>query len=270
MVSYTCTQFVNFAEPLSYVNGTMSTTYTLDAARFSKKDLKLFVESMETISRIERERHERRQIRREQKLQEARMALLEEEQQQEEREGRCISPTPSAEEAVDEPNMYMEAKCIPYAISDPLPISPKKGSSEYDLCASDEAYSSANQSPRTSVAYCSCSSQDSDSAESGFCAGTPPPLRPRSQVITKPKNRTTRSRIISMVLKREYAKAPSSDTLETPLSREEHELSKEHLLNSTIKHQYETMTSQSRRGIALEQNSPEERFLDKALRYLTL
>lgn len=263
MVSYTCTQFVNFAEPLSYVNGTMSTTYTLDAARFGQRDLGLFIESLETISRIERERHERRQRRRDQKVREARIAQMQEEQQ----EGRCVSPTPSADEAVDEPVMYMEAKCIPYAISDPLPVSPKNGSSEYDLCASDEAYSSANQSPRNSVAYSSCTGLDSDSAESGVYAGTPPPLRPRSQVITKPKNRTTRSRIISMVLKREYAKAPSEP--ET-LNHAEEDQRTEHLLNSTIKHQYDKLSAKSRRGIAYEQNSPEERFLDKALRYLTL
>lgn len=266
MVSYTCTQYVNFAEPLSYVNGTMSTTYTLDASQFGQRDLGLFIESLETISRIERERHERRQRRRDQRVREARIAQLQEEQEQ---EGRCVSPTPSADEAVDEPIMYMEAKCIPYAISDPLPISPKKDSLEYDLCASDEAYSSANQSPRNSVAYSSCTGLDSDSgAESGVYAGTPPPLRPRSQVITKPKTRTTRSRIISMVLKREYAKAPSVP--ETLGHSEEEEQRTEHLLNSTIKHQYDKLSAKSRRGIACEQNSPEERFLDKALRYLTL
>lgn len=254
MDSYTCTQFVNFAEPSSCVNGRMSTTYTLDAASFTKPDLNLFMESLETIARIEQKRHEHRQQRRMQKLHEARIAQLEEEQQQEEEEERRnISPIPSAEEAVDEPTIFMEAKWIPHVISGSLPISPKKGSSEYD-----EAYSSANQSPRNSVS--SCSGHDSDSGESCFCAGTQPPLRPRSQVITKPKDRTTHSRIISMVRKLEYAKAPSSETVETPLSHEEHQLSREQLLNSTIKQHYEKLS-------ALEQNL---RFLDKALNHLTL
>ncbi|TDG46098.1 hypothetical protein AWZ03_007440 [Drosophila navojoa] len=257
MATYTCTQFVNFMEPLSC--GAINTTYTLDAARFGQRDLSLFIESLETIARIERERHERRQSRRKQKLLEERIAELEDE--------RCVSPTPSAEEAVDEPIMYMEAKCIPYAISESLPVA-EKCNTDYDIC-DDEAYGSANHSPRSSVTYCSCAGVsntglDSDSAESGIYGGsTPPPLRPRSQVISKPKARTTRSRIISMVLKREYAKSPSVETLQ-------HSERCEHLLNSTIKHQYDQMSSKSRRGIACSQGSAEERFLDKALRYLTL
>ncbi|KAL7739282.1 hypothetical protein ACLKA6_008747 [Drosophila palustris] len=256
MENYTCTQFVDFTEPISF--GVTTTTYTLDAARFCKRDLGLFMESLETISRIERERHERRQRRRQQKVQQARIAELEDE--------RCPSPTPSAEEAVDEPNIYLESKCIPYAVSDSLPVA-RKTPSDYDFCG-DEAYGSADQSPRSSVTYCSCdgvssTGLDSDSAESGVYAGSPPPLRPRSQVITKSKHRSTRSRIISMVLKREYAKAP----LTMPVNQSE---SCDHLLNSTIKHQYDHLSSKSRRGIACSQGSPEERFLDKALRYLTL
>ncbi|XP_062142731.1 uncharacterized protein LOC133850622 [Drosophila sulfurigaster albostrigata] len=258
MATYTCTQFVDFIEPSCF--GTTTTTFTLDAGRFVKRDLHLFMESIETISRIERERHERRQQRRERKVQQARIAELESD--------RCVSPTPSAEEAVDEPLMYMEAKCIPYAISDALPVD-RKTPSEYDIC-DDEAYgSSSNQSPRSSVTYCSCAGVsstglDSDSAESGVYAGSPlPPVRPRSQVISKPKNRTTRSRIISMVLKREYAKAPSTDELEKPERCN-------HLLESTMKQKYDQLTSKSRRGIACGQGSPEECFLDRALRYLTL
>lgn len=249
---YTCTQFVDFSEPLSYVNGTKSTVYTLDATCFTKHDLNLFMESLETIARIKKERLEHRQQRRMQKIHEARIAQPEK-QQLEEEDRHNISPIPSAEEAVDEPIMLMEAKWIPHVISDPLPISPKKGSSEYD-----EAYGSANQSPRPSVS--SCSGQDSDSTESCFYADTPPPLRPRSQVITTPKNRATHSRIISMMLKRKYAKAPSTETMETSLSHDAHQISKKQLLNGTINHQHEKLS-------ALEQNL---RFLDRALSQLTL
>ncbi|XP_030555706.1 uncharacterized protein LOC115759030 [Drosophila novamexicana] len=258
MATYTCTQYVNFMDPTSY--GAISTTYTLDTARFGQHDLGLFMESLETIARIERERHERRQNRRKQRLQEARIAELENE--------RSVSPTPSAEEAVDEPLMYMEAKCIPYAISEALPV-PEKSAPDYDVC-DDEAYGSAHQSPRSSVTYCSCAGisstgLDSDSAESGIygTSSPTPSLRPRSQAISKPKQRSTRSRIISMVLKREYAKAPSAETVH-------HSEDCDHLLNSTIKQQYDRLSSKSRRGIACPQGSAEERFLDKALRYLTL
>ncbi|EDW02963.1 uncharacterized protein LOC6562722 [Drosophila grimshawi] len=248
MATYTCTQYVNFADPASI--GKMSTTYTLDAAHFGQHDLGLFIESLETIERIERQRHERRQRRREQKLREARIAELESD--------RCVSPTPSAEEAVDEPLTYLEAKCIPYAISEALPIIAETGSPTYDVC-DDEAYGSANQTPRSSVTYCSCAGGlDSDSTESGIYGGsTPPvPLRPRSQVISKPKNRTTRSRIISMVLKRDYAKAPSTESLGHKMHCGRHQLNQ--------------MSSKARRGIASSQSSVEECFLDKALRFMTL
>ncbi|KRF98414.1 uncharacterized protein Dwil_GK28239 [Drosophila willistoni] len=264
-ISTNCTQLLS----LNQKSASM-TTFTLDASRFAQKDLGLFMESLETISRLERERHERRQRRREQKIQQARIAELESE--------RCVSPTPSAEEAVDEPVMYLEAKCIPYAISEELPMqknfnsnSSSKRISDYYSC-DDEAYGSVNQSPRSSVTYCSCggisSNQDSDSAESGIYGQTsssasPPPLRPRSQVISQPKARSTRSRIISLVLKREYAKAPSAEQLDQPERCDR-------MVNETIKHKFDQLSSKSRRGIAFGQGSAEERFLDKALRYLTL
>lgn len=258
MASYICTQFIDFTEPISYVNGMNSTTFTLDACCFGQHDLGLFIESMETIARIERERHKRRQHRREQKVRQERINELDNE--------RSKSPTPIAEDAVDEPLTYMESKCIPYAVSDSLPVT-RMIPSDYDICG-DEAYGSVDHSPGSSVTYCSCArvsstGLDSDSAESGVYARSPPPLRPRSQVITKPKQRSTRSRIISIVLKREYAKAPSAETLE-------YSKRCDHLLNSTIRHQYDHLTIKSRRGIACSQGSPEERFLDKALRYLTL
>ncbi|XP_017036599.1 uncharacterized protein dunk [Drosophila kikkawai] len=255
MSTFTCTQFLNLGE---ISPAKMATTYTLDASHFGRCDLNLFVDSLETISKLEKERHERRQRRREQKIQKERMAELEDE--------RCTSPTPSAEEAVDEPVMYLEAKCIPYAVSSAPPAHTISGMPEYYTC-DDEAYSSASQSPRSSVTYCSCggiSSLDSDSAESGVCdINSPPPLRPRSQVITQPKHRSTRSRIISVVLKREFAKAPLD---------ERHEKAKcyDRPLSDTISRQYGRLFSKSRRGIACLQGSPEERFLDKALRYLTL
>ncbi|XP_020809487.1 uncharacterized protein LOC110185131 [Drosophila serrata] len=252
MATHTCTQFLSLSE---ISPAKTATTFTLDASHFGRCDLNLFIDSLETISKLEKERHERRQRRREQKIQKERMAELEDE--------RCTSPTPSADEAADEPVMYLEAKCIPYAVSSALPVLTEPGMPEYYTC-NDEAYSSASQSPRSSVTYCSCggiSSLDSDSAESGVCdISSPPPLRPRSQVITKPKQRSTRSRIISMVLKREYAKAPLAE-------KSKH---CDHLLSDTISRQYGGLTTKSRRGIACLQGSPEERFLDKALRYLTL
>ncbi|XP_016961892.1 uncharacterized protein LOC108032534 [Drosophila biarmipes] len=246
MASYICTQFLNLN-----VNDLPSktTTYTLNAARFQQRDLNLFIESLETISRLEKERHERRQLRKEKKLQQARMTQLEDE--------RCSSPTPSADEAADEPILYLEAKCIPYQVSEPL--SPPKmdstpGLPEYYTC-DDEAYGSVSPSARSSVTYCSCAgvaSQHSDSRESGLSVSpTPPQLRPRSVVISQSqsKHRSTRSRIISMVLKKEYGKCP--ENLQT---RD---------ISEDIREEYRGRST-------ISKNSPEPSFLNKALRYLTL
>lgn len=246
MTTYMYTQVVNLSDMSP---AKMATTFTLDASNFGQCDLHLFIESLETISSLEKERHERRQRRREQKLRKERMAKLEDE--------RCTSPTPSADEAADEPVMYLEAKCIPYAVSDAPPAYKISGIPEYYTC-DDEAYSSASQSPRSSVTYCSCggiSNIDSESAESGIVDFTSAPrLRPRSQVITQPKPRSKRSRIISMILKREYTKMPIVD-------HQAEGKRCDRLLDDTIK---------SRRGIACLEDTPEERFLDRALRYLTL
>ncbi|XP_016992719.2 uncharacterized protein [Drosophila takahashii] len=234
MPAYTCTQILDaYAKDLPSI----STKFTLNAAHFRQRDLNLFVDSLETISRLEKERDERRQHRREQKLQQARMNELKDE--------RCASPTPSADEAADEPLLYLEAKCIPYAVSEPRALP--------EYCTyDDEAYGSVSHSARSSVSYSSCvgvSSQDSDSAESEVsCLNTAAFVRPRSVVITQSKHTSTRSRIINMVLKREYPKTPYT----------------EHPAASEVNR------DQNRRLTNSRKSSPEQTFLDKALRYLTL
>lgn len=260
MSSYTCTQFLNLNESCIMSS---STTFTLDAVHFAQQDLNIFIESLETISRLEKERHERRQRQREHKLHQERIANLEDE--------RCRSPTPSVEEAVDEPIMYLEAKCIPYAISHNL--NPQKQpvfeSPEYYTC-NDEAYGSATQSPRSSITYCSCGGEELhsmayDSTESGvYGSPSPPPVRPRSQVITKSKYRSTRSRIINMVLKRDGSKTPISPC-------HSHEKKDKYVFADEIfRGHYKYFTSRTRQGIAYQMDSPEKSFLNKALRYLTL
>ncbi|KAH8409972.1 hypothetical protein KR009_003412 [Drosophila setifemur] len=241
MASYTCKQYLSLGETTQMT----ATTFTLDASHFGQCDLNLFIESLETISRFEKKRYER-------KLHQERILELDNE--------RCPSPTPSAEEAVDENVMYLEAKCIPYVVSDVKTIHKNISSarSEYYNCSNGYDNTTA-YSPLSSVTYCSCdaiSSQDSDSAESGVYGMTsPPPLRPRSQVITQPKDRSTRSRLISMVLKQESL---SVEQLK-PKDIGEH-------IRGAIRQQYSRLMIKSRRGKPL----PEERFLDKAMRYLTL
>ncbi|XP_017060362.1 uncharacterized protein LOC108100805 [Drosophila ficusphila] len=237
MATYTCTQFLNLDE---MELPSKVTTVTLNASCFGQCDLNIFIESLETIARLEKERHERRQLRREKKRQLARMAELNDQ--------RSSSPTPSADEAVDEPLLYLEAKCIPYAVSDAPNVqrATTPGLPEYYTC-DDEAYGTGFHSPGSSVTYCSCNdpwSQDSDSAESGvYGSVSVAPVRPRSQMATKSENRSTRSRIIRMLMKREFAN--------TPLT--EHQ------------QQAEPRCKYSSRKLSTEQS-----FLDKALRYLTL
>ncbi|KQS61777.1 uncharacterized protein LOC26526484 [Drosophila erecta] len=246
MSAFTCTQFLNLN---SKDVSSMSTTVTLNAACFGRGDLNLFIESLETISRLEKERHERRQLRREQRLHQARMTALADE--------RCSSPTPTAEEAVDEPLLYLEAKCIPYAVSDHLVAqSDSTPCPEYQMC-DDEAYGSVSYSARSSVTYCSCvgiSSLDSDSGESE--AKWVPLVHPSSQAVTRNKCSSTRSRIINFVLKRNDAKP----TFAKHLQQQGHS---DTLSSENIGHQLPRLTTSQKR-------SAEHSFLDKALRYLTL
>ncbi|KAI8037690.1 uncharacterized protein LOC128263659 [Drosophila gunungcola] len=241
MSAYICTEFLslNLKDLPS-----MSTTVNLNVAQFTQRDLNLFIDSLESISRLQNKRHELRQLRQAQKLHRARMTDLNVE--------RCSSPTFSADEAFDEPLLYLEAKCISYAVSDALNVKSFNlpGLPKNYTCG-DEAYDSSSHSPRSSVTYYSCdgvSCPDSISAESGVHGSvSAPPVRPRSQVITRSKQRSTGYRIISMVLKREYVKTPYS---EHPQQSEEGK--KDNM------HQYP------------QKNSKEKSFLDKALRYLTL
>ncbi|EDW49744.1 GM16160 [Drosophila sechellia] len=246
MSAFTCTQFLNLN--LKDISS-MSTTVTLDAACFGRQDLNLFIESLETISRLEKERHERRQLRREQRLQQARITEIANE--------RCSSPTPRAEEAVDEPLLYLEAKCIPYAVSGHIfAQGDNTPCPEYNMC-DDEAYGSASYSARSSVTYCSCVGISNLDIDSGESEGKRKPFVHASSQ-AKPKNRysSTRSRIINLVLKRNRAKP----ALIEHLQRQGH---CDTLSSENISHQFPRLTTSQKR-------SAEHSFLDKALRYLTL
>ncbi|KRJ98773.1 LOW QUALITY PROTEIN: uncharacterized protein Dyak_GE28861 [Drosophila yakuba] len=242
MSALTCTQFLNLN--LKDVSS-MSTTVTLNAASFGRRDLNLFIESLETISRLEKERYERCQLQREQRLHQARKTAL--------AHNRCSSPTPTADEAVDEPLLYLESKCIPYAVSDHLVAeSDCTPCPEYHL-RDDEAYGSVSYSARSSVTYCSCggiSTLDSYSGESEV--KRIPSVHPTSQAITQNKYSSTRSRIINFVLKRNKAKPTFAEHLQGQGKCDT-------LFSENISHQFPRLTTSQKRG-----------FLDKALRYLTL
>ncbi|XP_043645206.1 uncharacterized protein LOC122614654 [Drosophila teissieri] len=246
MSALTCTQFLNVN--LKDVSS-MSTTVTLNAACFGRRDLNLFIESLETISRLEKERHERCQLHREQRLHQVRKTAL--------ADNRCSSPTPTAEEAVDEPLLYLESKCIPYAVSDHMVAqSERTPCPEYHTC-DDEAYGNVSYSARSSVTYCSCgeiSTLDSDLGESEV--KRIPIVHATSQAITQNKYSSTRSRIINFVLKRNRAKPTFAEHLQR------HEQC-DTLSSENISHEFSRLTTSQKR-------SPEYNFLDKALRYFTL
>ncbi|XP_017076552.2 uncharacterized protein LOC108111544 [Drosophila eugracilis] len=151
MPTYNFTQFLGLS---GQDQSSVSTSIiNLNALNFGQRDLNLFIESMEIISRIEKERNTRRKIRRAQKIQHARMTQLKKE--------RSASPTPSAEMTTDEPVLHLEAKCIPYAVSDFLTVQKSNnqesnpGLPEYYIC-DNETKGNGLLSARSSITYCSC------------------------------------------------------------------------------------------------------------------
>lgn len=268
---------------------------TINTAHFAPRDLSLFIESMEIIARLEREKEQRKHNKLNKKVKSDMHSDYAASSTD------CSVSAPSTDEAEDEPVLHLEAKKLPATPYKNLDFdetyfsgtdegsrsSSPRCSQIFDKISNSTAYSS-------SPIYASCLNTNkalSDSEESGvFPIGESTdyecitPLRPRSQVITKkPKSRTIRSRIISMVLKRDYVhhknedkydNSCSSSTVSSKSSIEDSNERVDRVLQEVIHHQYESLNSlkkkKSRSGFACDKGSPEERFLDKALRYLTL
>ncbi|XP_065355827.1 uncharacterized protein LOC135950224 [Calliphora vicina] len=265
--------------------------FKINTQYFSAHDLALFVESLETITRLTREKEERKEQKKLLKLNKkfstlpriSSMSTLD------------SSSTNSDADEADEEMLLLENKKVPK--------SPDSQRSEYD-----ETYfsapSSTQSSPRNSVIYQQQLSKNishstlsiittSDSEESGvFPIGCSHhdmyeqqtnTIRPRSKVITKTRSLSTRSRLIGLVMKKDLGKVPSVEliscraldeyeTLEM-YEQEQQQMLQHDLVQETEKlARFSTvhMRKKSRQGFACPDGSSEERFLDKALRYLTL
>lgn len=272
--------------------------FKINTQFFSPHDLNLFLESLDTISRLTKEKHE--------KQEQQKVATLKSISRKYNTLSRIGSESslnssrtiPSSEEGDDELMMLLEVKKVPKT--------PDSQRSEAEDGAYFSAPSSNQSSPRNSVMYsketsrCSSPFFTSDSDESGvfpigesnsnICASLEnTPMRPRSKVITKTRSISKRSRLIGLVRKKEAKKTPTVQLLSHRALGEYETLNiYEEERNKTQKYaecgatqetddaetssRFATlhMRKKSRRGFAYSDGSAEECFLGKALRYLTL
>ncbi|XP_005186606.1 uncharacterized protein LOC101900565 [Musca domestica] len=237
---------------------------------FSPRDLQIFVDSLETISRLEQARHERRQRRRKSKK----------------------SPSHNVS------NTKRMVTCLDSSIVEEGDV----GSSFYSNCESDYIYDET-YGGATSVGQCSGtlysnittnsirsdlppSSPSSDSEESGvFLDQTSDshvyenidPIRPRSKVVSHAKNKSLKSRLIALIMKKQYARpaAPSTEMLSSTTIGEQFEETEiyDRVINEAIHQQFVKNPKKGKKKYASKSKSesqPEEKFLDKAMRFLTL
>ncbi|XP_037820062.1 uncharacterized protein LOC119609380 [Lucilia sericata] len=266
--------------------------FKINTQYFSPHDLSLFVESLETITRLAREKEERKEQKKLQKLNNLSKKF-------------CTLPRISSISTLDSSSTGAsgDEEEILLLENKKVPKSPDSQRSEYD-----ETYfsapSSTQSSPRNSVIFQQQLSKNSshstlsiittsDSEESGvFPIGTSyqdlyepqnTTIRPRSKVITKSRSISTRSRLIGLVMKKDSAKVPSVELIShRPLDEYEtlemYEQEQQQMLQAELVQESEKlarfstlhMKKKSRQGFACPDGSSEERFLDKALRYLTL
>lgn len=264
--------------------------FKINTQYFSPHDLSLFIESLETITRLTREKEERKEQEKMQKLNNIskKFSIL----------PRISSlstlNSSSTGDETDEELLLLENKKLPQT-----PDSPRSEDDETYFSAP----SSAQSSPRNSVFYQQQLSKNSsqstlsiittsDSEESGIfpigssqqdlydpVTGT---FRPRSKVITKSRSLSTKSRLIGLVRK-EFCKTPAVEliscrALDEYETLEKYELQQQQILQQEMVQESEKLArfstlhfkKKSRQGFACQDGSSEEKFLDKALRYLTL
>lgn len=289
----------------SYSNVTLQepSRFKISTQYFSPHDLNLFIESLETIQRLTIEKEERKEQEKVKQMIKktsnrfcSTLARI------------CSESTldrstgPSADEGEDETLLHLENKKVP--------STPDSQRSQYDetyFSAPNSNESSPRNSVIYKQKLSTNSSGSSlsinissDSEESGvFPIGrsTPDlfepqntPIRPRSKAVTKTRSLSTRSRLIGLVLKKESAKTSgvqliscrALDEYETlEMYEQEQQLQQQqqqHLMNQELQAESDKlkrfstlhMKKKSRQGFTCPDGSSEERFLDKALRYLTL
>lgn len=244
----------------------------IDASNFSARDLNIFVDSLEAISRIAQARHDRRQKRKIKINSQTSKPIVTN------LDASIIGTSDDDDESrsfsTSEPDyLYDETYFgVPHKLQ-----STALYYSHIPCCATSPAGSYTSQSLH------------SDSEESGiFLNNTSDshlyeninPIRPRSKVITHPKCRSLKSRLIGLIMKRHYAQpaAPSIEMLSSTTIGEQTEEKEiyDRILDDAIKKQFKkpnkkaykpkgSISSRKRPEV-----SPEETFLDKAMRFLTI
>ncbi|XP_065358724.1 uncharacterized protein LOC135952638 [Calliphora vicina] len=234
---------------------------------FAPRDLQLFVDSMETISRLEQAKHERRERRK-----------IKSHQESFEYSKKIIT-------------------CLDSSVVGTIISTDEDDKSTYTTSESDYIYDETyfgmpfqGQSNATysNLTVDSLKSFSSDSEESGvFLNNTQEdhlyenidPIRPRSHVISHPKCKSLKSRLISMIMKKQYAQpeAPISDMLSSTTYGEQTEEAEiyDRVLDDAIHQQFAKNPKKGKRKYRLtkkqsESVTAEEKFLDKAMRFLTL
>ena len=236
---------------------------TVNTDDFSSRDLQLFVDSLETIARLEKAKYERRlslKIRQHEESFEKSKHII-----------TCLDGDDSR----------------------------SNFTAEYSY---DETYYNVSpQRPQTSPLYCNITTDtlktiNSESEESGvFCNNTTQiteepvyedinavsPIRKRTEVITQPKNKSLKSRLISMIMKKQYIQpqAPAADLLSSTTYGEELEESTiyDRVMDDAINQQFANNTSINKAKSRLrcfkksdKTSHAEEKFVNKAMRHLTL
>lgn len=279
--------------------------FRINTQYFSPHDLSLFVESLETITRLKREKFERKEQNRLDKLQGKKRKFL-----NMPRIGSISTLNFNAslmEEQEDEEREEQQQK-----VMNLQPKSPVSDRSDYD-----ETYFSAPSSSHSSPRSCANHPMKmnkkfspstlsmlttSDSEESGIfpnnlnespCSS---PITHSSKLITKTRSLSARARLLRLIRRKETNSLPpvtlishrpldEYETLER-YEQEQQQRKQLRLSSSVLMPQSEILQTpekftffstlntkskkNSRHGIIYTEDSPEVRFLDKALRYLTL
>ena len=241
---------------------------TVNTDDFSSRDLQLFVDSLETIARLEKAKYQRR------------LSLKIKEHEE----------------------SFEKSKHIITCLDDDGDDSHSNFTAEYTYA--ETCYNVIPQKPQTSNLYCNITSDtlktiNSESEESGvFCNNTTQateeptyedinavsPIRQRTTVITQPKNKSLKSRLISMIVKKQYIQpyAPSADLSCSTTYGEVLEESTiyDRVVDDALHQQFTNNTSINKAKSRMrcfknsmksdKSSQAEEKFVNKAMRHLTL
>lgn len=255
---------------------------TVNTDDFSGRDLQQFVDSLETIARLEKAKHAKRlslKIKRHEESFEKSKNIV-----------TCLDSLEviTAEDQDDSRSNFTAEN------SDNI-----YDETYYNLSYQSSSYQTSmalySNLITTTTATGTLQTLKSESEESGvFCNNTTLnseehiyedidavyPIRPRAQVITEPKTKSLKSRLISKIMKKQYVipQAPVTDLLSSTTIGEDLEEDSiyDRIVDDAIHQQYIKNSSAKKNKYRLRywkksmKSDAESKFLEKALRHLTL